>query len=261
MEFVKYGVGWIIAIVFGAAGIYYFLYNRRRKKVELNASWSSITVTLMRDNDALKVLFDDVEVGDPFIYALAVTNIGHKDISSKDFDADKPWRVNVGAKVVARLEISDEQPDKAFEIDPDDDRFIQLKPVKIAVGETLRIRVLVDGEPDSDYGDNPLIDTDMVRGFLERARVLKARERFRKITISLSAVGLLSCLLILALPDKSVQKQSPSSIMTFVGPGAPWLGILFYVLIFCGVATAGSMAYAAYKGSQLDKMRARIAHL
>ncbi|WP_167097136.1 hypothetical protein [Mycobacterium sp. DL592] len=211
MEFLKYGVGWIIAIGFGAAGVYYFLYNRRRKKLEVNGRSGSLRLpTAEKAAGDLRITFNEDAIDDPHIFEFSVTNTGHKDIASKDFDGGVPYSVDLGAKIVARLQIPGLQNTAAaFQISEENYQTIVLKPSKIAVGSTLKIRVLLDGRPNVTYGENPLIDTDIVRGKSERAKAQKAVRRMMLALIPLSLViALLSIIPQLFLDNSRARKTS-----------------------------------------------------
>jgi hypothetical protein len=166
MEFLKYGVGWFIGIVAVIAGAYYFFYNKRPNSLQIETSTKSMIVSGARRHGQLTVAYDGTKVRDPYLVEFAIVNSGHKDITSKDFDAEKPLRLAVGAKAVAPLESSEtsnDQPTALLRLDAEAGEVI-LGPAKLAVGEVHRLRLLVDGTPYISIIEDPLIDTKIELG-------------------------------------------------------------------------------------------------
>jgi hypothetical protein len=171
-----YAIGWLIAIAAIVANAIYFFYNKRRKKLVVNAIGKNLLLARIGSHDQLEVKFNDRLVRNPYIVDFSATNVGPKDIASKDFDADKPLEVHLDTEVIARLQIREDDRAPMLQIG-DDSRTLLVTPARLAVGTRYQIRLLVDGSPTFSVDDHPLIDTDVVFGVVERKRESKKLRR------------------------------------------------------------------------------------
>ncbi|MCA0158332.1 hypothetical protein LB823_19210 [Tsukamurella sp. M9C] len=176
VEFLKYGVGWILAVTAIAASGYYFVYGKRRKKVEVDVQARGLVLASAKDHGELSVGFNGKAVVNPYVIDFSVRNVGHKDISTKDFDADGSLSFDVGAEIVASL-LASGGVDGDRVAAGEGEKQIRVTPGKIATGQAFRARVLVDGEPSIAMAQNPLIDTDLVLAEVQRAKQRKNEKR------------------------------------------------------------------------------------
>jgi hypothetical protein len=163
MEFLKYGFAPIIGIVSILATAYYFRHSKRRKRLELDTKVTALLTADVHERDDLQVELDGRRVNDPYIVDLLIINTGHKDLASTDFDGGRPVRIRIEAEIVARLKSSTENPTEIFSIEPGSTE-LRIDPVKIAVDDDYKVRLLVDGRPVNrpDLAGHPLIDTDLM---------------------------------------------------------------------------------------------------
>ncbi|WP_157931786.1 hypothetical protein [Mycobacteroides abscessus] len=171
-EFLKYGAGPIIAIVSILATAYYFRHNKRRKRVEIDTKVTALLTSDVHERDNLQVELDGRRVNDPYIFDLLIINTGHKDLASADFEGN-PVLIPIEAEIVARLKSSTENPGEIFTIEPGS-KELRINPVKIAVGDHHKVRLLVDGKPVDrpNLAGHPLIDTDLTTVESWRIRVI-----------------------------------------------------------------------------------------
>ncbi|OAT68674.1 hypothetical protein AWB85_24210 [Mycobacteroides immunogenum] len=171
-EFLKYGAGPIIAIVSFLATAYYFRHNKRRKRVEIDTKVTALLTSDVHERDNLQVELDGRRVSDPYIVDLLIINTGHKDLASADFEGN-PVLIPIGAEIVARLKSPTENPAEIFKIEPGS-KELRIDPVKIAVGDNHKVRLLVDGKPVDrpNLAGHPLIDTDLTTVESWRVRVI-----------------------------------------------------------------------------------------
>ncbi|CAM3629470.1 hypothetical protein TSOC111612_06385 [Tsukamurella ocularis] len=166
LEFLKFGMGPIIAIVAVLASLYYFIHNKKRKKISLEVRTQALMQPAARKHDDnLRMTFNDTLVTDPHIVEITIRNTGHKDVSSKDFDGDDPVTFTVSAPIVADLPNSD-LPSKI--VTDKEAGKILVHPRKIAVREEIQTRFLVDGVPKIELENSPLLDTDITDARNER---------------------------------------------------------------------------------------------
>ncbi|CPU02920.1 Uncharacterised protein [Mycobacteroides abscessus] len=171
MEFLKYGVAWVIALISIGVTVYSFKYNKRRKTLQIDATTAALLTSDVNEREGLRVELDGRTVNDPYILDFHISNIGPKDVASGDFDKEKPLSIFLDAEIVARLQPSGENEEDTFAA-VNGAKDLQVLPGKIAVGERHTIRLLVDGKPNRDFNlaNHPLIDTDVVAGVSKRDR-------------------------------------------------------------------------------------------
>ncbi|TFI43573.1 hypothetical protein E4P29_11250 [Rhodococcus sp. 1R11] len=245
MEILKYGVGWFIGIVALIAGAYYFFYNKRRKSIEIESTTRSMILAGVRGHGQLTVAYDETRVRDPYIVELAVVNSGHKDITSNDFDANKPLRISVEAKAVALLQwsvIEKEQSVMPLRLDAEASHVV-LGPSKLAVGEIHRLRLLVDGTPHISVVENPLIDTK-----IEFGKPKKRRKQFRQAIAAFFGFGLLVILQVSNFLFNSLRDKMNVVTVDFAGSSrvaSPWGAALWaWINTFAVVACFLLIVYA-----------------
>lgn len=185
MEILKYGVSWAIAIAFGLLSMYYFLHNKRRKQIQADVSFERLMSSVP---DGLSVSYNGTTVRDPYVLSLAVSNIGKKDVSSKDFDQEEPILFETGSTIVALLG----DQDSRIRIAEESASLVEIAAGKIGADSRFRIRVLTDGEPKVKLVANPMIDVDIVKGRYESSSI----PPFGLMLVSLAIPGVLFAILL-----------------------------------------------------------------
>lgn len=206
-EFLKYAAGPMLAIVSIFATAYYFRHNKRRKRLEIDTKVTALLTSDVHERDNLQVELDGRKVNDPYIFDLVIINTGHKDLASADFEGN-PVLIPIDAEIVARLKSSTENPTEIFTIEPGS-KELRINPVKIAVGDNHKVRLLVDGKPVDrpNLAGHPLIDTDLTTVESWRIRVI---DRVI-LTAIIGIIALLACFYLFAYKmgfDKSTQIDS-----------------------------------------------------
>ena len=249
VNFLGNGVGWVLAVASIGAGAYYFAYGKRRRKLEISALKASlITATARRENN-LKVSFNEHHVGDPNIVTIKITNIGPKDIASKDFDAEKPVKIGLGALVVSRLQMHDNEIANFSEIS-EDSRHLLINPGKIAAGKTYSLRLLVDGDPRFELVDNPLIDTDVINAQSEATREIGRVKKILKALPILLAVLFIPSIGYLVYETFHLGSED-KSLLRDLAHGQPW------VIAGFGIVLAGLLVilfFSAYSLIRLNRI-------
>ncbi|MEU7769499.1 hypothetical protein AB0B25_31065 [Nocardia sp. NPDC049190] len=187
-------VGPLIGLVGLAAGYYYFRYGKERKRLVVSVRVSKLIadrVTAIPEK--ISVAYDSVIVGDPRVVTIELSNTGSKDISSKDFDGEKPLAIEVNCEVMAVL-----QNESGGIVSTNENRRVLVPPTVMARGKAYTIQVLVDGEPKVSVEPDRLVDTD-IWNIEERIMVDKKRKRWAELSVVSSiAVGVAATLLNMA---------------------------------------------------------------
>jgi hypothetical protein len=159
----------IIAVaitVVGTAGVILvpYLFGKKRGQITYGIPLATSLInrgasSSVRPSD-LKVTWRDHDLRDPRVLWLRVENRSRADISSGDFDQQKPLTLDVGRNIVAPLAtgISPRYPEPVWSVDGSK---LRIGPCKFAKGQRITIAVLIDG-PESRVVqcDNPLINVD-----------------------------------------------------------------------------------------------------
>lgn len=242
MEYLKYGVGWVIGILGAIASYYYFFSNNRRKTLGLQIGSSSLIAINLDAREELEVRFKDRQIVDPYIVILNITNLGSKDITSKDFDADKPLVFHFDASIVARMQASiDNEANMSF---GPDGHSVLLLPAKIAAGTECGARFLVDGIPNFSLEASPLIDTDIVVGQSRRTQEEAKRSRMSRLTFGAGFLLVITAFLMDQFKERiGVSYLELFGISHFLVIGPIWLVSITWILIFTMAFCGSSVMY------------------
>ncbi|MBY0440844.1 MAG: hypothetical protein K2Q25_01715 [Mycobacteriaceae bacterium] len=162
MELLRWIIGTLLGVASIVVGIIIYRYSNRRKRLQIHTRVENLFVASVGPKDPLEVRFNGRLVQNPYIVDFAATNIGHKAIASKDFDAEKPLEVGIGAEVIAQMRLPKASSSHLLQVG-DDNTSVLVRPEKLAAGAHRHIRLLVAGKPDIIIPeDHPLIDTDVV---------------------------------------------------------------------------------------------------
>jgi hypothetical protein len=105
-----------------------------------------------------------VSVTDPYLITLRTESKSRRDISSKEFDANKPLVFDLGTRIVARVgESSSEGTDTSYEDAVTiGERTVEINPCLIRNGPIFSLDLLLSGSPDLTH-HSPLIDVKVQR--------------------------------------------------------------------------------------------------
>ena len=182
----------------------------------VEARTTGVIASKARGHDEVIVTFNDRKLTDAHIVDLAFINDGHKDISSKDFDAEKPLKIELGATLIGRLRSSGGDQPEIFQLDTESNQVLVM-PTKVAVRGRHHVRLLVEGEPSIALGSNPLLDTDASLGTPDRKRGP------RKVLV-LATIGFLTSALNIALNTTLISMSNNNRIQTEdIGLGFTWV--------------------------------------
>ncbi|MGV0628568.1 hypothetical protein [Mycobacteroides chelonae] len=214
-------ISWLIALGALVAGVYYFLYNKRRKTLELDANVTSLLASAATPREELEIRFKEQVVRDPHILDFHIRNAGPKDISTKDFDAEKPLQIKCDFTIVSRLEVLGAE-DAPMVVVGEDSRSLLLMPYKIGAGCRYQMRALVDGKARLKIQDDPLIDTNVVFGIPQRIK------EYRRLAALMIATALLAFVDVAAFACVHIfRDQVQTRTISFLGdmPTAPWWAV------------------------------------
>ncbi|GAA1585404.1 hypothetical protein [Nocardia ninae] len=151
MDWIKLG-GVILTGIGVIAGVYYYVANRRRNRVQITISAQSL-ITDATAAHSLEVRYDGQEVKNPHVALVILENIGPKDVRSTDFDGRNPLLIDLEAKILSLASASG-PPFTAH------DTFLSLKPTLLPKHRQIRATVVVDGKVDPQVTSS-LADTDV----------------------------------------------------------------------------------------------------
>jgi hypothetical protein len=134
-------------------------WGNRRKRLAFEVRSAPLIATGGPSADLLKVTFRDIEVPDPHLATIRLSNIGPADISSDSFDAGRSFVVKLNCKMYGVTATTHPQSTVSTAIGSD--AVIQLAPQLIAKGEEWVVEAVVSGSPSSEI-ESPLVDTDIV---------------------------------------------------------------------------------------------------
>ncbi|MFB8281874.1 hypothetical protein [Nocardia colli] len=154
MDWIKLG-GVILTGIGLIAGVYYFVANRRRNRVQITIAAQSL-ITDASAAHSLEVRYDGQEVKDPHAVLVTLENIGPKDVRSADFDGRSSLLINLEAKILSltSASVSGGPSFTAHET------FISLKPTLLPKHRQIRATVVVDGKVKPQVKSS-LADTDV----------------------------------------------------------------------------------------------------
>ncbi|WP_100522580.1 hypothetical protein [Mycobacteroides abscessus] len=245
-------VSWLIALAGLFLGAYSFFYNNKRKALELDVKTTSLLTPTLHSRDGLEIRFDHQIVSDPHVVDLHMTNVGSKDIASKDFDDGQPVEIQLDCTVVSRLELPCIDQAPMLVVGPES-RSFNVTPSKIAAGRHYQLRVLVEGRPQLTIMNNPLIDTDVVIGINRRKQELRRLRLLPFIgflLILIQAIGLT----LLTVYRNQIQTQHMWLIGDFpIGP--PWAMLVIYS-IPAGIVISALLI--TYTSKRLKRIRLAV---
>ncbi len=168
-------IGPAVGILGLLAAYYFFRYNKERKRLAIEVDSSKLVAEKMYAlPEKISVQYDQITVVDPYIVTIQLVNSGKRDVSSKDFDGDKPLAVDLKTKIVALLHTDSESLD--VELDPSR---VLVAPTLLVRGSSYVINVLVDGMPEVSFEKNRLIETDVLSGDELENRLQKRSRQLR----------------------------------------------------------------------------------
>ncbi len=250
MEFLKYGTGWAIAIVFGLASLYYFRYGKRKKTLMLDVSAQRLVAHAALSH-GLVVSFNNDELREPYLLEFAVKNTGDKDVASKDFDADKPVKIDLGSAVKV-VTLIDESLDETRPLQAKaGGRIIEILPSKIAASDEMTIQILLDGRPELSLAENPILDSKIVFG--EQLRWSDLRKFLRQSVVGIVVSGLgLAAMIGLYFNHEALSITPTDWWMT----GPLWTVIIWTVSVVLAVSGIVFSTYALSRaGARLRKLK------
>jgi hypothetical protein len=168
----KIGLGPAIAVIGLVVGYYYFRANNRRKRILLDMRYLPLIASPLEAEAGFEVTVYQRVVQDPHVCEFKIENIGRKDVSSKDFDAEEPLQLKTGATVVTAMAIPESDAFSSLSYAAGGDT-VEIEPTIFPVGKQFRARVLVDGKPEMKLHRSTLVDTDIVAGTTLRSRIAR----------------------------------------------------------------------------------------
>ncbi|MEV4207552.1 hypothetical protein [Nocardia salmonicida] len=151
-------VGPLVGVIGFCFAVYAFKYNKRRKRLVVKAMYSKlITGHTGQLSDQIHVKYGDLDISDPHLVNITVWNVGAKDILAKDFDGDKPLKIEIGATVVALLQPDGPTLNSLVVADA-----VSIQPSLLVAGRRYVIPALVDGEPNTSVETSRIADTDIL---------------------------------------------------------------------------------------------------
>jgi hypothetical protein len=108
MELLKWSIGVLLAVTSIGVAVMIFRYNNQRKNLEIHTRCENLFVARVGQIDPIEVRYKGRLVENPYIIDFGVTNVGHKDIASKDFDSEMPLQVGIESEVIALMRADSE---------------------------------------------------------------------------------------------------------------------------------------------------------
>ena len=254
MELLKWAIACLIAVASVTVTVFIFLYNNRRKKLEIDTRVESLIVARLGRQEQLEVRFNDRLVSSPYIIDFTAANIGHKDITSKDFDSDQPLKVNLGAEVVALLRIQENDQGRTLLADTLAGTLLVM-PAKLQVGVRHQVRLLVDGQPEIDIDDNhPLIDTDVVIGADLRSREARVAKRTTNVVLGVCLVALLTMSTLIVLQKKLAIKTGTVWFVPDAIVSPHWAVIVFWAISLALLPVTILTLWTIFRPSRISRV-------
>jgi hypothetical protein len=203
VELLKVLVGPLLSATAIAFSYYSFVFNKRRKGLDLDAVPSRLIAAGVEPghDDKLAITYDGKTLTDPYTIDILLANVGQKDITSKDFDADKPLVINMGAEIRAPMRAP--AAERGVPLDPDViGGTIVIKPRLFSIREAHVARILVNGTPTISLSEKVLIDTDIHTDATLEREVISTMNRLKRFM----TYGLIVCLISFALLGRAATK-------------------------------------------------------
>ncbi|TDV45518.1 hypothetical protein [Actinophytocola oryzae] len=167
----------VVAIV--ASAIFTRRWGTLRGKLRLEYECTRL---LTRDgaSDQLKISYRDVEVPDPYVVTIKLTNVGQRDLTSVHFDNGQPLKVDLGCKMYGLLESSGSDATPNARIGAIGSAgVVEFMPSLLKRKKSWEVTALVSGSR-SPRIESPLVDIDVVRDELIPEDVHRTRSRVSK---------------------------------------------------------------------------------
>ena len=148
----------LLAIIVGVWAVRRWGVRRRRVFYALTSS-PLIPALSALPSDDLKVTFKDLEVKDPHIVLIAIENIGPLDVTSNDFDDNRPITFDLNCKFFGLVEST--HPNFTSVPSIGSNTLIKIRPLLLRRGEVLSVAAIVSGAPNLQ-ADLPLQNTDLL---------------------------------------------------------------------------------------------------
>ncbi|WP_031513676.1 hypothetical protein [Streptomyces sp. NRRL F-5123] len=169
-DFWQFAVTTVVALALGALGALATVRasNPKRRLVYRTLANTSLFVASHSATSALMVTHGITPVLRPRVIELELKNGGRKDITLDQFHAGAPIKYDLGADIVAVLDVSTEPTGSTppvVEVDPASRNSLTVKPFLLARKQVVRISILVDGaQADVQFLSVPLVDVDRREG-------------------------------------------------------------------------------------------------
>jgi hypothetical protein len=141
-------------IVGAAAGVAALLHRRRRLMYRL----VSVTplVRIDRGGEKIVLLYDDVEIAQPYSSFLQLENRGRDDITSGDFEGGQPIRFGLGG--VRVVEVNPEPGSEWLaEAVTTEGSTITVAPVLLPRRRRATLGLVTDGRPEVEWDGRPVV--------------------------------------------------------------------------------------------------------
>lgn len=151
----------VFALLVGLAGA---VYQRRsvlppKRRLTITAQRPTPLLSNESPVKGLSVRYNDTIIKTPHVVTLTIENTGKHDLSSAQFDQDRPVLIDLSAQIIKVLDIY-KGPDGAGPKWTEHGSKIEIGPDLIRRGQRLEMQILTDGRPDvSCHGH--LIDTKL----------------------------------------------------------------------------------------------------
>lgn len=132
---------------------------RRRRVLFTHTSTRLIPSLSSVPHDALKIMFRDFPVDDPYLLELHLQNIGPLDLTSSDFDAKRSIVFKLNCKLYGLIGAS--HPEFTTSTPLGSDGAIRISPLLLKRKEACEMAAIVSGKPNLET-DFPLPNTDVL---------------------------------------------------------------------------------------------------
>ena len=163
--------GLAAAVLATIAGLYATRrWGTRRRRLSFVYQSASLMPEGPRAWGALRLVYGDLELQDPYLVTLHLRNVGSNDIASQHFDGGRPLVIELGCTIYGLTNAT--HPDMGQSAIGDKHGVITLPPRLLRKGEEWLVEAIVEGVP-SPRLINSLIDTDLVKTS-EPSRIVRA---------------------------------------------------------------------------------------
>ncbi|WP_351233830.1 hypothetical protein [Streptomyces sp. NPDC002133] len=165
-SFWQFGITIFVAMALGALGAFATLRanNPKRRLVYRTLANTSLFTASHSQTGALAVTHGTTPVSRPRVVELELRNAGRRDITVAQFHRSDPIKCDLGADIVAVLDVSTGPAGStppSVAVDPASRAGLLIGPCLLARKQVVQISVLVDGpQSDVEYLSVPLIDVD-----------------------------------------------------------------------------------------------------